>query len=261
MPVGTACALPSGNRCGHVPAEPRLLPPGLKPHSHPLIAELQATVDRLYSNPRWFSGRLKRGFTRLPPEMRLVGGSRSERREALVATTRALLHFTDLNSLRIRITRGEEEVGIPVTELSRLTGLSDDRVKFAIRDLRALGYLEGRQVKRRNKSGYLRERAAIRWWSLRFFHSINAALKVELFRKRTRKDDRVSRRPSPAQRSSAPSDAVFRTMRPLIKQSTSSAPEMSDATRRRLGAIQLQLLHEHPDWPQERLREESLKLL
>lgn len=278
MPVGIASKPLSGNRCGHSPRSPRLVPEGLPDHTHPFIVELQDSVDALYTRRFWFEGRLRRGSSKTNRQL-YVAYSRSERREATICLAKAMLHKTSIANLRIWHVKKDGNVrsGVSIKEWTEFTGLSRDRVKAALQDLQVLGYLGGRRVKAYDEeTSKWDELPSIRWWTWKFFDSIGCALKLDAWRRGARKRQRrADVAPPPAADATTDDQAADRLVHNrrmhnrLIRNALASLqkkqdPDGTDATthmserlRRRLMEIQVQLMTEHPDWPRALIEQEA----
>lgn len=124
----------SGNRCGHEPAAPRWFE---APERHsPRPAILRKLIERI------------RAYYRDPvhvlPSLNLANGSdrqqRSERREACLAFLGGLVHYLDLVTLRVGVPCDDGRfLGLPMTHLADITGLSERRAERACHDLVAAG--------------------------------------------------------------------------------------------------------------------------
>lgn len=151
----------SGNRCGHRPDAPQL---AIQPPTHHrarprILLRLTKRLERWYRDPSCLAfAPLQRGRKRQ---------RRSERREAIVALCSAVLHYTDLVTLRVGvvdpITR--QYTAIDLAYLADLAGLSLSRAQRAMDDLRASGLIRSfRRAERRDSSNgtQWRGRAAVR---------------------------------------------------------------------------------------------------
>lgn len=119
--IHTQAGKTTGNRCGHHPARPRFFRPPEEHRKRPaIIRDAIHEAQRYYRNPG------------LLPILDAANGStrqhRSEGREACVALLCAMLHCTDLVTLRVgRYDDSGAFVGRLMTELASLAGLVDVR--------------------------------------------------------------------------------------------------------------------------------------
>nr|VFJ89538.1 MAG: hypothetical protein BECKLFY1418B_GA0070995_10166 [Candidatus Kentron sp. LFY] len=124
---------PTGNRCGHNPADPRVFAPPVGHKSRPPL--LTRITERLF------------GYFQRPesiPSLNTANGStrqqRSERREACILVMDALFHYLDLVKLIVGIPLEDGGVrGIPMEKIAEMTGMGLRRVERAMHDLVAAG--------------------------------------------------------------------------------------------------------------------------
>ncbi len=146
-----------GNRCGHDPNTPRLF---AAPEEHrdrpPVIRELIRRVADYYADPSKI------------PTLNAANASdrqqRSERREACVALLQAILHYTDLVTLRVGLPgdEGEAFTALPLRLIASRAGLTMRRAWRAVRALRLAGLLGVHVRSEEVAPGSWRARAAIR---------------------------------------------------------------------------------------------------
>jgi hypothetical protein len=135
----------------------------------PFLAKLQAAM--LQINKRrdvWFFAGRRRIRHRERGELhdRLPRG---ERREAMAIVGQYLAPFVQVANLQVLAF--PRNAGIDRETIARETGLSIDRVKGAIGDLKSCGYLGGFQPREEKPEG-LRGRAAIRWLTGHFLKAL-----------------------------------------------------------------------------------------
>lgn len=159
--TGPTVKLPTGNRCGFVLTEPRFLAAN---HRHPFIARMQQEARRMFTERH--SGKLYTGRQRIRTKDRQAFGQyhakgpKGERAEAVALVLADMFGHTNLANLRI-IDYGTDE-GISLSRYATNCGISIDRVKGAIADLRSCGHLGGYQ-KREIKRGKYCGLVATRW--------------------------------------------------------------------------------------------------
>lgn len=118
-----------GNRCAHVPEEPRrFVPPAAHKARPAVLVKLVECIQTYYNAPR-----------KILPSLDLANGSqrqqRSERREGCLLLLGALIHYLDLATLRVGIPSGEGFTGLTREFLAERAGLCTRRVERAMHDL------------------------------------------------------------------------------------------------------------------------------
>lgn len=169
----------SGNRCGHNPASPNFLVQSHAQKMPKILARSIEMVELYYS-------RLKElpQLDTLNPHRK----KRSERREAVIQTLKALLKYMDLVTMTVGIPTKDGQVGLTLFRLHKETTISWPRFKRAIADLRAAGFLSVSQPRMTNAAGQVRGLVGIKAISSRLFE----ALKIDFWLRRER--DRASKR-------------------------------------------------------------------
>lgn len=129
----------------------------------PFLAHLQDRIGRLLStrhaDPKVFWGRKRQnGSGELHDEARLI--PRGERREAIATVLQYLAQFVQVSNLQVLRIDGRQ--GVDMRWMAKQTGLSHTRIKRAIRDCTAMGWL-GRYQPRDRIGSEFRGKAAIRW--------------------------------------------------------------------------------------------------
>ena len=195
----------SGNRCGHKPTSPSFL---VRPHVQKMpkiLARSRELVELYYS-------RLKElpQLDTLNPHRK----KRSERREAVIQTLKALLKYMDLVTMTVGIPTKDGQVGLTLLRLHQEVSISWPRFKRAIADLRAAGFLSISQPRMTNSAGQVRGLVGIKAISSRLFE----ALKIDFWLRRER--DRASKR----QRAKANQAGV--TQRSFYQRSKPPRPAM-----------------------------------
>lgn len=169
----------SGNRCGHNPSNPNFL---VKPHAQRMPKILARSIEMV----ELYYSRLKE-----LPQLDTLNShrkKRSERREALIQTLKALLKYTDLVTMTVGIPTKDGRIGLTLPQLRKETSISWPRFKRAIADLRAAGFLSISQPRMTNAAGQVRGLVGIKAISARLF----AALKIDFWLRRER--ERASKR-------------------------------------------------------------------
>lgn len=169
----------SGNRCGHNPTAPRFL---VRPHVQNMPKFIARSIDLV----EHYYYRLKDlpQLDTLNPHRK----KRSERREAIIQTLKALLKYMDLVTMTVGIPTKDGQVGLTLLRLHQETTISFPRFKRAIADLRAAGLLSISQPRMTNSAGQVRGLVGIKAISARLFE----ALKIDFWLRRER--ERASKR-------------------------------------------------------------------
>jgi hypothetical protein len=155
--VNIACALATGNRCGHDPQCPRWFEPPARHRERPGI--LRKLIDKArayYTDP-----------ASTLPSLNLANGSerqqRSERREACLAVLSVLIHYLDLVTLRVGVPQGRETFcGLTMERVAALADIGLRRAERAIADLVAAGLVGVHPIAIETAPGQFVGRAAIR---------------------------------------------------------------------------------------------------
>ena len=169
----------SGNRCGHNPTAPRFL---VRPHVQNMPKFIARSIDLV----EHYYYRLKD-----LPQLDTLNRhrkKRSERREAVIQTLKALLKYMDLVTMTVGIPTKDGQVGLTLLRLHQETTISFPRFKRAIADLRAAGLLSISQPRMTNSAGQVRGLVGIKAISARLFE----ALKIDFWLRRER--ERASKR-------------------------------------------------------------------
>jgi hypothetical protein len=179
--------MPSGNRCGHDPKNPRLNPiipiksgPGCPPRILSLAAERAK---------EWFFSPEKCPLFRPESERQL----RSERREAIQVVLEFLLSRLDLASLCVGVpTMKNGFIDLDMTAIVEGTGLGQRRCERAIGNLKEAGFMEVKQPRFQNDEGHYFGLRAIRLMTVRFFEWLG--LGPMLARERARSSKALKKR-------------------------------------------------------------------
>ena len=169
----------SGNRCGHNPTAPRFL---VRPHVQNMPKFIARSIDLV----EHYYYRLKD-----LPQLDTLNRhrkKRSERREAVIQTLKALLKYMDLVTMTVGIPTKDGQVGLTLLRLHQETTISFPRFKRAIADLRAAGLLSISQPRMTNSAGQVRGLVGIKAISASLFE----ALKIDFWLRRER--ERASKR-------------------------------------------------------------------
>lgn len=176
-PLNNSTGGKSGNRCGHEPSTPRFFDPPPKHALRPKILErVVKAVCTYYDSPKVLPG--------LNSANESTRQQRSERREACCAMLGALLHYTDLVTLRVGIPQPDGSMaGIPmeskdfedggrVVGLAEMAGLCPRRAERAMRDLKAAGIITVHPLCDKIEEGVYKGYAAIRTVSKNLFEAM-----------------------------------------------------------------------------------------
>jgi len=139
----------AGNRCGHDRQAPRLT---VKVKHTPLaiISKITKKMGEYFYNPEKFPGlnsARKKSILECPRRRR------SERREAVVQVMAALLHYTDLATMRVGFYKDDGFQPLGIRYFVKLTGLSESRFSEALADINAAGLITTHTRCRKDKSG------------------------------------------------------------------------------------------------------------
>ena len=169
----------SGNRCGHNPTAPRFL---VRPHVQNMPKFIARSIDLV----EHYYYRLKDlpQLDTLNPHRK----KRSERREAVIQTLKALLKYMDLVTMTVGIPTKDGQVGLTLLRLHQETTISFPLFKRAIADLQAARLLSISQPRMTNSAGQVRGLVGIKAISTRLF----AAIKIDFWLRRER--ERASKR-------------------------------------------------------------------
>lgn len=153
-----------GNRCGHVPREPRFYH---RPENHkrrPSVLEgAILALESAYHVPK----RFLKSFVGLNPKNRR---KRSERREAASSVAQVLLHYLELSTLRVGFYDGSGGfVPLDLTYIAKKAGITFTRAKRAISDLVKAGYIKVARQFDKKDDGTFRGLPSIREISVQFF--------------------------------------------------------------------------------------------
>jgi hypothetical protein len=125
-----------GNGCGHDPEQPRYFKP---PDNH---AGRPKILQRIIGAIRTYYARPAETLPGLNACNESDRQQRSERREACIQILGAILHYTDLVTLRVGIPQADGSmVGLTMPALAKLSGLGERRAERAIVDLKAAGII------------------------------------------------------------------------------------------------------------------------
>ena len=156
-----------GNKCGHDPTAPRWFEPPPRHANRPGI--LRALIRRVrdyYARP-----------AEVLPSLNAANESerqqRSERREACCAILGAILHYTDLVTLRVGIPQPDGSMaGLTSATLAELSGLGERRAERAIADLKTAGIITVHPLCKRLEDATYQGLAAIRTVSKHLFGAL-----------------------------------------------------------------------------------------
>lgn len=191
---GPACWL--GNRCGHVLGE-------LRSYIHPPAHEPRPEVLRFFLErfARFYHAPHAEPFYTLRRVRQRIRTMSAERREACVMLMGALIHYTDLLTLRVgkpaRNRHGKLR-GLSMVELAALAGLNLRRCERAMTDLHAAGMVGVHPIAKQQPDGTYRGRAAIRTVAIGIFEAVGLGkMLAKARRKEARKDHEPDKPPKP----------------------------------------------------------------
>ena len=147
-----------GNFCGHSPDSPRLdlVKPTTSKRRPGILIELQARMRRYYSTPN------------VLPSLRNANGSkqgrqqRTERREACLVLSNAIVEHTDVVSLRCGIPTPGGFMSLTLPYLVQYTGLNPRRAERALADLKKANLITVSQPRQLKEDGSWRGLAAVK---------------------------------------------------------------------------------------------------
>ena len=182
----------NGNRCGHDPAQPKLIP------ARP-ISKGQGGLPRILS----LAAERAKAWYRHPQKCHVLNKgnrqTRSERREAYQIIIETMLSFLDLASLCLGTpTLDNGFVDVDMKALVSASGMSQRRCERAIADLKEAGLVEVKQPRRINEQGEYVGLRAIRVIREAFFEFLN--LGPMLRRERARATEALRRKAQRANR-------------------------------------------------------------
>ena len=155
-----------GNKCGHDPSAPRHFEPPKQHANRPAVLKRAIEAVRAYFNA-----------PQTLPSLNAANESdrrqRSERRESCCALLGAILHYTDLVTLRVGIPQPDGSMaGLTMPFLARLAGIGERRAERAIHDLKAAGIITVRTVCEKIGEDAYKGYAAIRTVSRDLFEAV-----------------------------------------------------------------------------------------
>jgi hypothetical protein len=194
--VQTAKGSATGNRCGHQPTQPRWFRPPDWHEPHPKI------LQKIIRSIRDYYERPAEVLPSLNAANRSKRRQKSERREACVALLAAVLHYTDLPTLRVGRPQPDGTfAGLTMAELAELAGLATlrrdgtvclRRAERAMADLKAAGILTVKRQYEQPEKGVYKGLAAIRTVSKHLFTALG--LDKWLAHERRRAEERREKR-------------------------------------------------------------------
>jgi hypothetical protein len=152
-----------GNRCGHVPNDPRFYLRPENSKTRPSI--LENAIERLkdvYRRPKKFFRKL----ATFHPHNRQ---KRSERREAIASISQVLLNYLELSTLRVGFYAETKFINLDLEYIAKKAGLNFIRGKRAIADLVKAGYIKVSRQFDKKEDGTFKGKPSIREISVQFF--------------------------------------------------------------------------------------------
>jgi hypothetical protein len=169
-------AIITGNRCGHVPSEPRFF--NRPDHHKARPSVLEKAVERLkdvYRQPKKF-------FKKLGTFHSNNRQKRSERREAVVSVAQVLLHYLELSTLRVGFhAESLEFIALDLEYIAKKAGISVLRARRALADLIRVGYLKVSRRFDKKENGSFAGFPSIREISIQFFIDLGIDAKQLIF--------------------------------------------------------------------------------
>jgi hypothetical protein len=165
----------SGNRCGHVPDEPRFF--NRPDHHKRRPSVLENAIEKLkdvYRRPKKFFKKL----ATFHPHDRQV---RSERREAIASVFQVLLHYLDLSTLRVGFWADNKFVPLDLVYIAKKASIGLLRARRAISDLVQAGYIKTSRQFDKKEDGSFAGLPAIREISVQAFIDLGADMQKLFF--------------------------------------------------------------------------------
>jgi hypothetical protein len=165
-----------GNRCGHIPNEPRFY---LRPENHkPRPSVLERAIDVLMETYHWPKKLLKKLLG-----LNLSGRQkRSERREAISSVAQVLLHYLELVKLRVGFHDAEGKfIPLDLEYIATKAGINFIRAKRALSDLAKAGYITITRQFDKKEDGTFSGKASIREISIQFFIDLGTDIQKLFF--------------------------------------------------------------------------------
>ena len=176
----------SGNRCGHHPDYPRLIP----------VSPIKEGGDGERGQPKILVAMIKRveEYYAKPHVLPSLNGSngsnrqqRSERREACVLLLSILLKYLDLASMRVEVPNADGFLSLKIETLAVKSGLSLSRAERALADLISAGIMRSYQKCRKDGFGLYKALASTKIMNVSLFKALGKAVALEYERKRASK--------------------------------------------------------------------------
>jgi hypothetical protein len=178
----------------------------------PFLATMQIAIGRLLENrdsdPRLWWGRKHQGgphIRELHDEAYLV--PKGQRREAIAIVLQYWCQFLQVKNLQILRIDGRQ--GVDMKWIAKQTGLSHTRVKRAVRDLLACGWI-GRYQPRDRIGTAFQGKAAIRWVTYKLLNGLKLWRAFQALRKAVKLPP--AKEPSSAKASAMPTVADLASM-------------------------------------------------
>ncbi len=234
----------SGNRCGFVWENPRIAP-GIEAGKQFLRRVQEAVCVFFYErDSEYYLGRKRwRNKDRGLYHKYVV---RPERAEAIVIVLQFWVARLELSNLKIR--DYPRKHGCSLSTICTETGLSRDRVKGAIHDLKSMGYVGGHQPKE-IKNGKWNGRIAERWLTKKFFEVLGLLKSLRRLRKRPMVGEDDTRNENAV---ALVGDLVG------MKATKSHHDEQREHELRRL---EFEVGHQHPSWTPAQVTDHAKALL
>jgi len=251
--VGQAVIFDFGNRCGHRPAEPKLIPIEPVPDNlPPAISNSLPAVRELY--------------TSRDSKLRRFGKPRSERREALCLVASFMLAKMDLVTKRVGSRPDEKNrvKGVLDKTIAAGCGISRRRVRRVIRYGREVGFWSSAPTWE-EKNGQHKGRAAIRCFLDKFFRVIHRNLAIGFASLQRCKAQAKKKRAAEEAAAAAPAtpetigrEAIRMSTRRVrlagrrVKVEPATSPPTPDNVTdegQLYGILAQRVRQQHPDWP------------
>lgn len=165
-----------GNGCGHNPKYPRFY---IRPENHkkrpPVLEKAISALSRSYKFPK----KILKSISSVHPQNRL---KRSERREAIISLSQVLLHYIDLETLKVGFNKDHGKfLYLDIKYIANKAGISLTRAKRAATDLVKAGYLEVKKQFDHDENGVFKGLPSIRKLSVQFFIDLGLDISALFF--------------------------------------------------------------------------------
>jgi hypothetical protein len=217
----------AGNRCGHAPLSPRLfIPPGEHKTRPKILVRLMTAIESYYHSP-----------AKVIPSLNFCNGSsrrqRSERREACLILLAAIIHYTDLATLKVGVPSvAGSFANLTTKKLSEVTAMGLRRTQRALLDLSRAGLLSIQRVSKQIDGIGYRGLAAIKRVNPVIFQLFGLGIWLAHEQRRAADRSRIRARHNSKSPQKAARWAMARTFVSTSLQSSSFSHEEMRSTER-----------------------------